>query len=322
MTPPYIPKLGMSPGVITFEPQFSGSFDMRSVASTPIEYFGPSGEKLPQHASAFFYRHKGKVYLVSARHAITGLDAFTDNCISSSGYLPDRIAVYPSRRVNDTADNVEAPSSPEIIEVRSADGEPLWVEDPRFAEFRTDIACVEFLGLRTNAICCINEGIDERLLANVGVDCFVVGFPSSNYHTPHHPIWRRGSLAYEPMSPIDNKPIFLVDAMTSSGMSGSAIFQRWHRPAPLVDGDGITVHASNIISTRFIGVYGGRIANKTELGQIGYGWYANRIPVMLDAHCEKTLYNFAPVSLKNIIPVDGGVTVKRPRSDIKQSYRF
>ena len=284
MTQGYVPKLGSPSGShLAFQSQFFGSADVRSIATTPIEYIGAEEQKLAQHASGFFYRHQERTYLVSARHAITGLDAFTDKPISSTGYLPTKVAVYPSRTADDLTGNVVTPHSPEIVEVRNGDGEQLWLEDPAFAALRTDIACVEMTSARANAIRCVNEVFDEQLLANVGVDCFVVGFSSASYHHPFFPIWRRGSIAYEPLSPVDDKPIFLVDAMTSAGMSGSAIFQRWHGPAPVLNHGALEVDIKKIVSTRLIGVYGGRLGNKAELGQIGYGWYANRIPAILSS---------------------------------------
>jgi hypothetical protein len=173
--------------------------------------------------------------------------------------------------------------TPEIIEVRDQNDNPLWLKDPLFASLRTDIACVEINLPNHRNIVCVNEAPDSPLLANVGFDCFVVGYPSSSYGPPQLPIWRKGSLAFEPMLPIDGKPIFLVDALTSPGMSGSAIYQRWHGPAPLMENGKLSVNLHAIVATRFVGVYGGRLGNKAEMGQIGYGWYANRIPIIISA---------------------------------------
>jgi hypothetical protein len=276
---PYTPRLG-NIGSSTFQLQFRGFLDVRSAASTPIEYFDMDGGILRQHATGFFFRFDNRVFLVSARHAITGLDTFTDACISDKGYLPHKIKVYPFLH-----QKASMRLDPITLEVRNDNREPLWIEDPDFDRLRTDIACIEAKGLAGYSIACVNAAPDEDLFANVGFDCFIVGYPNQNYHDPYFPIWRRGSLAYEPQHPIDGKPIFLVDAATSPGMSGSAIFQRWHGPAPVHTGpgNGITTKLDSIVSTRFIGVYGGRLSHTSAMAEIGYGWYANRIPIMLKA---------------------------------------
>jgi hypothetical protein len=134
---------------------------------------------------------------------------------------------------------------------------------------------------------CVEPVQDENLYSAVGFDCFVAGYPNRNCHAPHLPIWRRGSFAYEPTMPIDDRPMFLVDAATSPGLSGAPIFQRCHGPAPILDENGeLSIKLESIVATRFVGVYGGRLDHKNQLAQVGYGWYANRIPMIVSGRPE------------------------------------
>jgi hypothetical protein len=69
----YVPVLGIVMDAPGFSRQFdTPGFDARSMAATPIEYFRHEDKKLNQHASGFFYRSGDAVYLVTARHAISG----------------------------------------------------------------------------------------------------------------------------------------------------------------------------------------------------------------------------------------------------------
>lgn len=124
---------------------------------------------------------------------------------------------------------------------------------------RTEITVLD-LGKKPWSSSCINlQQQDDDLLAVVGSDCIVVGYPLPNIDDPFFPVWRRGSFAYEPAAPVNGKPIFLIDAATSRGMSGSPIIQVWHDPAPLRSADGIAeIDPTRVRSSRLRGVYGGR----------------------------------------------------------------
>jgi len=263
---------------VWFPPQFDGTVDNRSLAATPIEYYDLNGNILSNfHSSGFFYRHDQRTFLISARHALTGLDCFTDQPYSKTGFLPKKVRVYGAFSNGSSSSR----RSFDLL-IRTEDEVPNWLQDPEFNDLNTDIALVEVREENHLQIHCVNDGEDIPLIANVGFECFVVGYPNKNYFQPHLPIWRRGALGYEPTMPVHDRPMFLVDATTSEGLSGAAIYQRWHGPAPLRESDGsISIKLESIVTTTLIGVYGGRLANANQLGEVGYGWYANRIPMII-----------------------------------------
>lgn len=258
-----------TPHISHFRPQFPGAHTGGgSFACTPIVYFGRDGSRVSNHASGFFYRNGTDIFLVSARHCFSGRSVFTGKHISKTCFEPDEIEVYVSlqghRRV---------PVRINLLE----EEKPRWIEDPQVDELATDIAAIKIIGdWVPQDVFCVNDEPDENLLATVGAEVFVCGYPTPHFAEPYVPIWRRGSFAYEPGMPLDGKPIFLVDAHVSVGMSGSAIFQRWFGPAPIQRGSEIETLASRVVTQRFIGVYGGRVQDDVT-GPIGYGWYANRI---------------------------------------------
>ncbi|PJE27168.1 S1 family peptidase [Pseudooceanicola marinus] len=228
-----------------------------------------------RHASGSFMTIRGRKFLVTARHCLSGRDAFHDDPMDRNLFEPHKIRVFPSLR--DERGNVRRTTADIIL--RDDDNTPQWLEDPEFRAFRTDIACVEIPENIQNNFVTVEEGYSEpALFTHTGSSCFVVGFPSKNFADPYFPIWRRGAIASEPRIPIDNKPIFLIDAMTSPGMSGSLVVQREFGPAALRQPDGsLSTNAMAVVTTKVIGVYGGRVANSDALGDIGYCWYENRI---------------------------------------------
>lgn len=214
-------------------------------------------------------------FLVTARHCLAGRDSFRNEPIDSHLFEPHRIRVFPAFR--DGNGNIRRGTAD--IPIRRSDGAPLWLEDPEFSFIKTDIACLEVpASIRKELVSIKEEYSDLKLYTHTGSSCFVVGFPSKNFSDPYLPIWRRGAIASEPRFPIDNKPIFLVDAMTSPGMSGAVVLQREFGPSTRIQDNGsLTSNAMSVIASKVIGIYGGRVANTDAMGDIGYCWYHNRI---------------------------------------------
>jgi hypothetical protein len=95
------------------------------------------------------------------------------------------------------------------------------------------------------------------------------------------PVWRRGTLASEPLLPVDGKPMFLVDGSTSPGFSGAPVLRRQVGPLPLRQADGsIMIKADSVLHTSLIGVYAGRLGHPHFGGEVAYAFYANRIPLI------------------------------------------
>lgn len=64
----------------------------------------------------------------------------------------------------------------------------------------------------------------------------IVGFAAGLTVGGKLPFWTRGAVATEPAAPIDGLPVFLVDARTRPGQSGSPVIGYWIGPRVLGDG--------------------------------------------------------------------------------------
>ena len=100
------------------------------------------------------------------------------------------------------------------------------------------------------------------------------------------PIWKRGSIASETPLGVDGRPIFLVDAATTAGMSGSPII----RKVTTLTADNRDIDALQEFSSyELIGIYAGRLeGSKLASVNIGYGWYRTMIDHAIDH------YNWSP----------------------------
>jgi hypothetical protein len=264
---------------LAFPAQFpDAKVNQISYATTPILQFSNDGEdNLVSHGSGFFWRSKGEVFLVSARHVFTGLHPFSDELMSSSGYIPERFKVFPFVQFTPTIQTrIEHPFATNILAKNL-------FEDPQFKELRTDIAVVKLeLDMPEKVLCLNDTNVFENLLSHVGFECTVVGYPLPNLVGLMTPVYRKGSIASEPRLAIDGKPMFLLDATTAPGFSGSPVFQIHIGPAPVVNEDGsLSVLTSSILTTKFVGVYAGRLQNRHFGGEVPFVFYGNRIPIIL-----------------------------------------
>lgn len=76
-------------------------------------------------------------------------------------------------------------------------------------------------------------------------------------------------MAAEPhIKRMDNEPIYLVDAATREGMSGSPVYLYSQGVAQLEDGS-FAIHDGPV--AKMIGVYAGRVGNELDM-QLGRVW--------------------------------------------------
>ncbi|WAJ28027.1 hypothetical protein [Antarcticirhabdus aurantiaca] len=277
----YRPLIGGQFGA-PFPLQFPDALvSVNSLSSTPVHQLSNDGEdSIVSHGSGFLWRHAGTIFLVSARHVITGRDPFLNQLMSPTGFIPRRFQIFPAIEV----DQGQFVRSDVVLEI-DPDGERSWAEDPEFSALRTDIAAIPIPFDHNYNVICLNDAPDnfDNLLTNVGFDCSILGYPHPSPGGLMTPVWRRGAFASEPLLPVDNKPMFLVDALTSPGFSGAAVFRTHVGPAPVPTPDGtIRVMIDRILTRSFVGVYAGRLQHRHFGGEVPFVFYGNRIPIIMD----------------------------------------
>lgn len=287
---------GSGSGTVSVLPghdNFAGAaFNGLSLSCTPIELLANDGsDTIVGTATGFFWQRGGQSYLVTNWHVVSGRNSFTRQ-LNPSGYVPERIRFYGMsvatsagvvsfRRQRWTLewaiDMIDLLSKPP-----EADGQTLdiWgVPISHGVVFGRDPARTGFRGA-ADATCFLNDHVGARIVTNAGDDCFILGYPLQNYEGLMPPIWKRGSIASETPLGIEGRPVFLVDAATTAGMSGSPII----RKVTTITADNKDIGVLQEFSAyELIGVYAGRLESKQLAAvNLGYGWYKTMIDRALD----------------------------------------
>lgn len=274
---PYSPTYGIfsrvyPEGVLAKGSQVRG----QSWSVTPIELLGEEKVDHGIHGTGFFYQRGGTSYLITNWHNVAGLNPFTYENMHARNFVPKFARIYVPL-VHDGNIYYGMPRSPIDLTLYENFDEPLWLEHESFADVRVDIVAMK-LPVSLPKEMHVNGHDSHDLVNFVGDDVFIVGYPFKNYVGSMPPIWKRGSFASDPGLPVDDRPMFLIDAASRPGMSGSPIFR--HKLGPATDKQW-NVHAANIVTTQFIGVYSGHLQSDYNEVTLGFGWSGDLVDEIL-----------------------------------------
>ena len=273
--------------------------DLFSTSTILIETFGAEGKRLCQ-ATAFFYGGaNGRLHLVTNWHVVTGRDPNTPSQ-SSTGAVPLvlRCRIHRLARRDDDGKFFFRPFAPVCLNlpINSEDGEsPKWREHPEFGCI-IDVVAIDVddeFDRNEYAFTSVSEnrGLDDRYRPSVMDDAFVVGFPlgisGSWSQSGAMPVFKRGSIASEPMLDFDGRPCLLIDCRSYSGMSGSPVLIS-HNGLWKPDGKD-TEPGDTIIGTvrSFLGVYSGRLISRQPdqyegVAEIGVVWKRSALEAVVN----------------------------------------
>jgi len=222
------------------------------------------------NGTCFFVIRNNKTYLITNWHIVTGKNPNDNKYLGYYAVSPEqlKVNVYKNQDILETTDL--------IIELYDENKNQKWLEHPSFAN-KVDVIALEveipndkLVISPENFIEPFNENTNEK----VSNDVFILGFPFGLKTGNIFPIWKRGSLASEPIVDLDNIPKMYVDTASRSGMSGSPVIYLEKRSFGIGDGppnDPNANFSSNF--TKMIGIYSGRIGASDELNaQLGIVW--------------------------------------------------
>ncbi len=222
------------------------------------------------NGTCFFVMRNNKTYLITNWHIVTGKNPFTNAYIGYYAVSPDqlKIRVYKNQQHLETTDL--------IIDLLDDNGNEKWLVHPKYSN-QVDVIALEieiptdkFVISPENFIEPFNEDTSE----SVKDDVFILGFPFGLKTGDIFPIWKRGSLASEPLIDLDDLPKMYIDSASRSGMSGSPVIYLEKRQFGIGDAHPGTPNAkfSNNY-TKMVGIYSGRIGANDELNaQLGIVW--------------------------------------------------
>jgi hypothetical protein len=248
-------------------------------------------------ATGFLFSYGQTLSLVSNWHVFSGRHPETKIPLKSNGCTPNRVKFHLSVGAHEPQGNFSIHSRPMVLPTVS-DSQALWWQHRGYLDTTTgeprhvDIGVlplteaiddfdeiknlIQSFGAHVlvNTAGNVEEWTIRQGTARVGSEVFILGYPRGLANQGPFPIWKRGSLASEPLFNIEgNIPIIYVDALTREGMSGSPVL---YFGPEIINQQGIPSGPPRSSKDQpwLIGVYAGRTgASEDELDMaLGRVW--------------------------------------------------
>lgn len=258
------------------------SIDEYSAAAVPVQ-MTVNGNSL-SIGSGFFWQVADQLYLITNWHNVSGVNPMTGANMSSTGGRPDTIHVGV---------NAAQPPRRGVLTLPLHDTEgPVWLVHPKLGR-RVDVAAVpvriDIVSHPEARYYPINTLSSRNMQIGIGSDVFIIGYPFAHDLADRGgwPIWKRASVASEPALLREDELYVLVDTASRPGMSGSAVVARTVGDVLLENGDLVMVTGT---STRFFGVYAGRVSSSDALdAQLGRVYPAFFLDEIINGQVRETI---------------------------------
>lgn len=226
--------------------------------------------------TGFFYRVNGTDFLVTARHNFTGWDTERNTPLSSRGVGPTHVRVGfwmppPPGGRYDLTQGLEIRLYQIALLQSSGDDDgvsmPKWLEHPTLGS-RMDVVALPLQIPTEDGVLYVPWEPEKPPELWVTEDISIVGYPYG-LNSNNVPIWARGTVASEPafmyMAGDRPLPLFLADARTRSGQSGSPVLL-FRRPRTVLANDSGQLVITQGTQSKLLGVYSGRVNAESDLG--------------------------------------------------------
>lgn len=210
-------------------------------------------------------------YLITNWHNVTGRNSETGEPLSTTGYtdpLYIKAHFLKKDRINEWVEKK--------IYLTDENSNKLYLEHPRGRE--VDVVAIKIPIFDDVDIYNSFDAIyKEQFNKQITDSCCIIGFPKGISTAGKLPIWKSGNIASELEIDHDDRPLFLIDASTREGMSGSPVYciskgQKTVGPTIILGGSA---------AINFMGIYSGRIGNDIEIGRVFKAYCLNEIFFMI-----------------------------------------
>ena len=219
-------------------------------------------------ATGFIVQYQNQNFLITNWHVVSGKDPSTGNIEDPLGRIPTVIAIwYHGKTLGTWVRKIES--------LYSSEGKPKWIEHPLGR--KVDVVALLLPSLHEDVqIYPFDLGLaNTDMVPMVAMPVSIIGFPLGLSGPGKFPIWKTGHIATDPDLDYDNLPVFLIDATTRPGMSGSPVVLRLTGGYETKSGGSMI--ATSGIATLFLGVYS---AQQTD-SEIGKVWKPEVITAIL-----------------------------------------
>lgn len=220
--------------------------------------------------TCFFVKRNDVDYLITNWHIVSGQNNETKEYLDKNhGAIPNNLKVHIFKNQSVVERIVLS------IPLYNEEDTPLWMEHPLFKE-KVDVVAIKTTIPNDMLIYYVEDAIEpynEKTKANIKDDVYVLGFPFGISEGEGFPIWKRASIASEPVIDIQDRPLMYIDTASRSGMSGSPVIYKERRGVAICDTHPEKATKFSRFFMEFIGVYSGRIGADDEFkAQLGRVW--------------------------------------------------
>ena len=235
------------------------NINMFSIKSLYLEVYY-NGIKLST-ATGFTIEKDSVIYLVTNRHVVTGRHNETGECLDKDLSIPNKLYVwFPYKEGNSYI------WSKIKIDLYDEEDKKLWMEHPLYKD-KVDVVAIK-MGLYNQNI--FSYGLESKYEPIVTEQLYIVGYPFGiSPKDGKYAIWTTGIVASDPDLNLcindEQLPCFLVDAKTRSGQSGSPVIY-YSSNGMQRENNGFAIYGGPVMHE--IGIYSGRIKEKSDLGYV------------------------------------------------------
>lgn len=210
-------------------------------------------------ATGFITKINNTDCLITNWHVVSGRNPSTNQPSRPDGKTPNKLNIlhHASAKLGTWVNKIE--------ELFEADGTKRWLEHTNGRNI--DVVILP-LSNKGNDISINHFDLNLKntdMIATPAMPVSIIGYPLGIATGGVFPIWKTGHIASDPDLNYGNLPVFLIDATTRGGMSGSPVILRLSGNYKTRNGNTILAGGQ---STLFMGVYSGRTHNDSELGLV------------------------------------------------------
>lgn len=217
-------------------------------------------------ATGFIVEKNNHKYLITNWHVVSGRHPENNVISNQSGLTPTHLQITYHASLG--LGNWVRKTHP----LFNADSSFKWIEHPTGRQ--VDVVAVKLENIENDVMIYpfdLNLA-NTDIVAQPAMPVSIIGYPLGLVTGVHFPIWKTGHIASDPDLDYNSKPVFLIDATTRGGMSGSPVVMRMNGGFRTRTGRQILAGG---VQTLFLGIYSGRIQVDSEIGMV---WR----PVVLD----------------------------------------
>lgn len=214
-----------------------------------------NGECILGTATGFIVEKGDINYLITNWHVFSGRHPETNKILSPTGAIPKQVLIWHHGKKLGTWHLKSE-------KLYDNSGKKRWKEHKSGS--KVDIVALPLENIPDNIqLYPFDLSLAKTdMILEVAMPVSIIGFPHGFSSSGKFPIWKTGHIASDPDLNYNNKPLFLIDATTRGGMSGSPVVLH-------LTGGYMTKDRNWMVggkNTLFLGIHSGGLPGDTEIG--------------------------------------------------------